>query len=189
LAIFVFVGAVSGVGVFLLPEKYITTGSFYVKRAPQDSGEFFTYEGYYGQQASLAYTNTVFALLESIDLESMALKKLGAPVDELTLRKLHKKISVKKSGPQLISLTVKDLSPNESKKVWNALSDALLETTNKINFDGDTALSISQVSPEPVVKKAYNNLVLTVLIGVSFGFATSVFVLSLKEYTKEEKSS
>lgn len=185
--VFLLIGAVGGATTFILPQKYTATGSFYVKRTIQNSSDFFTYEGYYGQQTALAYANTVFALLESTDLKSMTLKKLGTEVNEQTLRKLHKKTDIKKTAPQLVSLTVKDFSPSEAAVVWNALSESLLETTYEINKNGDSALSISKISEEPVVKQTYNNLWLNLSAGAVLGFVFGAFSLALKEYLRGEK--
>jgi len=182
-------GALVGlISYYLLPTKYTAVGSFYIKRATESTGikTYFTYEGYYAQQGALSYTNTVVALLESLDIRNKALQKLNLAVNEESLRKYGKLINVRKMGPQLITLTTEGNIDTEAKTLWNALSDTLLETTAEVNKDGDPKLSISKVAEEPVVKTTYKALWLNTLIGAGTMFSLSIFWVSFREYFKTE---
>jgi capsular polysaccharide biosynthesis protein len=182
LAVCVILGFIAGLLVFSLPNKYVAEGTLFIKRTAETSNSFFTYEGYYSQQAAAAYTNTVSGLLESVDLQSSALIKLGIPVNEDTTRRYAHYISVKKSSPQLITVTVKQNSPDSAKQLWTALVDELLSTNGQINQNGDTKLSISEISTQPVVNQTFKSIWLDAVAGILFGAVLGLAVISLKDY-------
>ncbi len=177
-------GAVVGVLAFyLIPSKYIATGSFYVKRMVQSNGSaYFSYEGYYGQQTAQAYTGTLMGLLESTDIKSLALNKLNIEVTESSLRKFSRNVNVTKSAPQLITLSVKSTSGKSAEDKWQALSQSALDTATILNQSGDPFITISKVSQAPIVKMEFRNLAVNFGIGLGLGFIISVFILTLKKY-------
>lgn len=175
-------GLVLGIAAYFWPAKYITTGSFYVKRGVDTSIDFFTYEGYYAQQAALAYTNTVIALFDSVDIQSKALAETGIPVNEKTLQKAARNTRVKKSGPQIVTLTVKGKTENESIVLWAALAKETTQAITRINSDGDPRISISEVAEKPVTKKEYKSLAINIPAGILAGLVLGLAVISLKEY-------
>jgi capsular polysaccharide biosynthesis protein len=180
-------GALSGITYSFLPLKYYATGSLYVKRSVNNSqsDSFFTYEGYYSQQVALAYTNTISALAESLEIRSGAMKKLGIPVTEKTLRDYAKLIKVKKAGPQLITVTVKGNSVESAQELWEALSQTIINTSHEINANGDPNLAISQVTTEPVVKTSYSNMWVFAAIGSIAGTVLAVIILIIRTYFRE----
>lgn len=178
-------GLIAGTVIYMLPAKYVSSGAFYIKRSTDTNSTFFTYEGYYAQQTALSYANTVAALLESIDLRSKSMAELGISVDEFSLRKYQKLISVKKVGPQLISLSVKGKTYDEARNFWEALSNSLIQTTSEINSNGDPNLSISKINSEPVVKQEYKSLWLNLSVGFGLGLVSGLLFISLKEYLKK----
>lgn len=185
-------GAIFGIFVgycfFLLPQKYIASGSFYITRKTEESSqEFFKYEGYYSQQAALSYTNTIAALFESLDITSKSLEKLNIPTNEINLRKYQRRINVVKAGPQIITLTVKGEGFNLAKDFWNTLADTTINESFEMNKNGDINLSISKVSKEPVVKETYKSLCLDILLGAFLGSTFSLLYITIKEYLKEDK--
>ncbi len=185
LCIAAFIGLLLGFLLNVLPHNYSIEGSFFVKRtAEAPNTQVFTYEGYYSQQTALAYTNSVIALLESTDLLKETLTNLQIPVTETTLRKFSKNIDVKKAGPQVITLTVKDKNPTSGQALWNEMANVLNKTTNDVNAKGDPNLSVSKILDQPVVKEPYNPLALYLLGGLCFGLLLGAFYITLKEYSK-----
>ena len=82
-------GILFGLTIFLVPPKYLASGSFFVSRAIEKGPEeYFKYEGYYSQKNAQDYTNTCVALLESTDIKSQALEKLNIQINEQNLKKL-----------------------------------------------------------------------------------------------------
>jgi capsular polysaccharide biosynthesis protein len=175
-------GLVVGIIAYAWPAKYLTTGSFYVKRGVDASNEFFTYEGYYAQQAALAYTNTVIALFESVDIHSSALANTGVPVNEKTLHQTGRNTKVKKSGPQIVTLTVTGNRESDSKILWESLAQETTQAISRINSNGDYRLGLSAVSAEPVTKKQYKSPLVYIPASILLGLGLGIFINSLKEY-------
>jgi capsular polysaccharide biosynthesis protein len=182
LVIYGLVGGTLGLTLFLWPAKYITTGSFYVKRNVDASIDFFTYEGYYGQQNAVGFTNTVVALFESVDVQSKALAKAGFAVNENTLQKLAKNIKVTKYGPQLITLTVKGNTATETNRLWRYLADETQRTIVSINEQGDPKLGLSTIAEQPVSRKIFKSPFIYIPAGMLLGLVMGVFIISYKEY-------
>jgi capsular polysaccharide biosynthesis protein len=181
--------ALTGLAVyFILPTRYIAAGSFYIQRAVEDAqAEFFTYEGYYGQQTAMSYTNTVAGLFESIDVSKKTLELQQKEINENNLRKLTRQINVRKEAPQLITLLVKEKSPEEAERLWTFISQSTLRTAEELNAEGDPLLRISPVG-EFVVKKEFRSPYLNMGIGWGLGLILSLTVLSMRAYLKEEKN-
>lgn len=190
LVIFGVIGLVLGVATYyFIPKKYVATASFVVVRSAEvDTPEHFNYEGFYAQQASLTYTKTFAALLESIDVREKALIALGLDVNERNLRNLKRYTSVK-ADSHLVTLEVDSLSANDSAAIWIATATAALETVQPILQNADAALSVVQVSETPVIHQAFNNLYLNAFVGFIFGALTGIFVISFSDYLSLGKSS
>ncbi len=173
---------------FVLPQKYIAAGSLFIHRTTDKNTErFFTYEGYYGQQTAIAYTNTVAGILESTDIKSLALAHLEQNVTEQTLRTISKQIKVKKASPQLLTLTVKSNTAQNGLALWEYMARQTIELADKLNKNGDPALQIS-VLGNPVVKTQYRNILINSVIGLGFGFLTATFGLALTGFIKDSFS-
>lgn len=185
IVIFILLGALLGVGTYFLPPKYISSGSFYIKRSISGEKNYFTYEGYYGQQTALSYTNSVIALAESSDIKRLVLDKLKIDVNEESLRKLSRMIKVKKTGPQVILITVKADDYSLSENIWNKLSESLLSTTYEINKDGDPNLMVVKISDRPVVKEGYRSMMLFGIGGSLISFTLFSLYICFKEYLKD----
>ncbi|EKE00458.1 MAG: hypothetical protein ACD_22C00016G0001 [uncultured bacterium] len=172
---------------YVLPQKYLATGSLFVHRTvDKGSSQFFTYEGYYGQQTAIAYTNTVAGILESTDIKSLALIHFDQKVNEQTLRKISKQIKVKKTSPQLLTLTIKGNSSEAGLELWKYITRETIELTNVINKNGDPALQIA-VLGNPVVKAQYRNILINTVVGLGFGFLISTFGIALVKFIKGAK--
>lgn len=177
--VFGFVGALF---YYLLPPKYVASGSFYVTRAIEPVTEEFSYEGYYAQQSALSYTKTFMGLLESVDSRSKALDKLNLEVTSRTLRKYGRQVRVKSVAPQLLSFEVKDDSPDAARNFWLTLSDVSLEESQRLNMNGDSLLRIIPVSDSLVVREVYRNVFINIIAGFGFGIFSGVLVFATKEY-------
>lgn len=177
-------GALLGIIFYFLPSKYVASGSFFVNRKTSAESDFFTYEGYYGQQTALSYTNSILSLMESIDIKRMVLESNKMPLNSKNMNVLNRIISVKKTGPQVISLVVKGKTYEEAKRLWNSVSNVTMAATYEINRNGDENLSISPVSPQPLVGLPYKSVYLYGIVGTLASFTVASFFICLKEYFK-----
>lgn len=178
-------GVFLGVVFYFLPSKYVASGSFFVNRRISIEKDLFTYEGYYGQQTALSYTNSVLSLMESVDLKKMVLESNKLPLTGKNLNILSRSINVKKTGPQVIYLVVKGKTYEEAKKLWNSVSNVTLATIYEINKNGDENLSISLVSPQPLVGLPYKSVYLYVTAGILISFIVTSLYICVKEYFKD----
>lgn len=184
---FLVMGIIVGAVVYLLPARYYAVGSLYVSRNNQDNTSFFTYEGYYSQQVAVTYTNTAMALMESVDIRTKALRTLGIDINELNLRKYGQIISVKKAGPQIITLTVKNEDPEKAQRIWNEVAKQTISAVQVLNEAGDRSLGISKISESPTIKTGYKSIPVFLLSGLIGGFILGYVVVMLKEYMKGDK--
>ena len=173
---------------FVLPTKHYASGSLFIRRSVNPFTEdHFTYEGYYGQQSAMLYTNSIIGLVESEDIRKQALENLNVEVNEKTLRKYSRKIKTRKTGPQLLTLITKDPTPEKATLLWKSVSDSTINTLNKINKNGDPFISVAKVSDEPIVKESYKNIFVDILVGLGIGFIISTTFFSLKSYLSYKK--
>jgi capsular polysaccharide biosynthesis protein len=166
---------------YFYPVKYYASGGLFITRTIYPyQNTHFTYEGYYGQQAAIFYTNSIIGLIESEDIGAQALGAVDQPVTEMTLRELSKKIKTEKSGPQLVTLIVKGKTQEGAITLWQALAQTTINTMRKINTEGDPFVGVAKVSETPIVKESYRNLPVFILVGMGMGCLLSVSLLAVK---------
>lgn len=180
-------GIVGVVLYYVIPPKYLASGTLYVERAVENGGgRYFTYEGYYNQQTAVSYTNTVLGLLDSDDIKTLALRKLGIQINEQSLRKFNSQIKTTKTGNQLITLSVKGATPQKAESAFNALSQVTISTSDRISQTSDPYLHLTLITDQPVVRETFRNVWVNLAIGVLSGFLLAVLYLSFSTYLKEQ---
>jgi capsular polysaccharide biosynthesis protein len=178
----VMVGLILSLVVYLLPAKYVSSGSLIVTRNTQRSDEYFTYEGYYAQQTASEYTGTVEPLLEGLDVRKKALEKIGVEADQYNLRKLRKDTKVKRDGNQLLILEVKDHDKEIAAEKWNAIAESLIEVSAVSNKKSDPDLNIVMISSVPITKMVYRSIWIYLMTGIFSGLLFGVIKVSFSEY-------
>ena len=180
-----FIGLIVATVVYMLPEKYVTDGSFIVTRNTQKSGDFFTYEGYYAQQTAVGYANTVEPLMLSVDVMKKALETIGVAPTLTNLRKLEKDTRVSREGAQLINLRVKDNNPEISRQRWDAIAQSAIDLSKDSNSrNGDSELNIISISQEPITKQVYRSLYVYLATGLLVGLFFGIAKVSSDRYLK-----
>lgn len=183
LLLIIFLGVVCGIAVYFIPKNYTASGSFYIKRNVSESqNEVFTYEGYYAQQTAISYTNTAISLLESADIQTKALEKMNVEINGRSLAELRKVTKVVKSGPQLVTVTVKAKSRDESKLIWTSIANSFIETSNDINKNGDPNILVSKISMNPIINQSFTPFYLYPLCGGILSALLGIILISIKEY-------
>ena len=178
-------GLLMGLAFFYIPPKYTSSGSIYINRKIDEPSEFFTYEGYYAQQSALGYTNSVSALIESTDVQKELLERSGEVLTSDSLRNLQRKIKVRKVGPQVIFIEVKEKTPEKSEEMWVNLTDIVISKSEEINREGDSNLYLTLLSSKPLVKETYRNIYTFSVFGLILGSALGLLLVSIKEYLKK----
>jgi capsular polysaccharide biosynthesis protein len=178
------IGILLGVILYFLPSKYVASGSFFVERKISTESGVFTYEGYYGQQTAITYANSILSLMESVDIKKIVLETNKIPLTPKNMNMLDRIITVKKVGPQVISLSVKAWTYEEAKRLWNSVSNITVASAYEINKNGDENLSISPLTPQPLVNLPYKSSYLYATVGALISFTLVSFFICLKEYFK-----
>lgn len=179
------VGLIIGILSYYIPPKYVTRGSLYVKRDTDQSTDFFTYEGYYAGQAAQAYTNSLVAIIESQDIKKTVLEELNIPVTGRNLRKLGNAITVKKTGPQVIEISVKEKNRELSSEVWKIITKTTIDTSRVLNESSDNNLSVNTISSEPLIEETYRSMYTFAFAGIIIGISVGFLIVSIKEYFKD----
>ncbi|OGC49599.1 hypothetical protein A2W32_05520 [candidate division WWE3 bacterium RBG_16_37_10] len=190
ISLYTLIGVVIGIAsFFIIPQKYVSSGSLFVTRQiEKNTNEYFSYEGYYAQQTAQFYTNSLTGLVESIDVKSSTLDKMNVPVTEYTLRELSRNLKVKKTGPQLINISIKGYTFENAAERWKSLVDSTLESIQKINEKSDPMINVSKVAETPITKEEYRNVFLNTILGASVGFFFSLFTYLFKNYYYEQRN-
>lgn len=173
---------------FLVSEKLPTTHTasltLYVKRqaAAEPSADYYTFDGYYSQQAAEKFTETVVGFLKSKDILLTAAKLADLPTDQKSLERLEGSIKVRQEAPQLVSLKVDQEDGAVAKVFCSSLAQATTERINLLNQTGDRALSVDLLNPEPLVEKNEPKVVLNTVVGLLSGLGLWLMYVFLKEY-------
>lgn len=166
-----------------LPPMYTASLTFYVKRqATEASADYYTFDGYYSQQAAEKFTETVVGFLKSKDILLASARLADLPTDQESLQQLESSIKIKQVAPQLVSLKVEEGSSEEAKKFCTTLAQATTERINLLNQTGDKAISVDLLNSEPLVEKSEPKVVLNSLVGILVGALLSFLYIFLKEY-------
>ena len=128
------------------------------------------------------YTNTVLALIESVDVKNMALQKLAMSTDDRTFSQFGKAVNAKKQGSQLVTVTVKSPTAEGAVKTWDAVVGSVLEVVSASNEYGDSNIVISKISSPPLVHQGFIFLWQYVVAGGLLGLIVSSLLISIKEY-------
>lgn len=170
-----------------LPTTYSASLTIYVKRqATEASPDYYTFDGYYSQQAAEKFTETVIGFLRSKDILLASAKLADLPTDQQSLEQLDGSIKIKQVAPQLVWLKVEQKDSEEAKKFCTALAQATTERINLLNQTGDKAISVDLLNPEPLVEKNEPKIVLNSLVGILVGALLAFLFVFLKEYFSEQ---
>lgn len=173
------------VSFYVVPVKYLATGTLFVSRETV-SPELvlpseFTYEGYYAQQNAANFTATLIGLVESEDVQSAVLTKLNKEVTAKSLFSFKRRVQVKKQAPQLVSVQVKGDTRESAASVWKVLVGEVSSVSQQVTSQDDNQISLILVSEEPVVREQYRNIMINAVIGFGLGLSLSTFFFFLKE--------
>lgn len=135
-------------------------------------------------QTAEKYADTVIGLLKSSDIQKQALDALPIPATTANLTALDKSLVVRRTGPQLVFVSVTGKSSDYTVSMWKALSSAVIERAASLNQNGDSKLFIEVVEKEPVVTEVAKKPWVYGLGGFALGAFIVIFVLSVREFLK-----
>lgn len=166
-----------------LPTTYSASLTIYVKRqASEPSIDYYTFDGYYSQQAADKFTETVVGFLKSKDILLASAKLANLPTDQESLEQLEGSTTVRQVAPQLVSLKVAQKEGALAKEFCTSLAQAATERINLLNQTGDKSISVDLLNPEPLVEKNEPHILLNSLVGLLIGKTLGLLYIFLKEY-------
>ena len=186
--LFTLLGAVLGLGLVLfIPNTYTATIIVYVHKEVEDSEpDVYSYDGYYAQQASEAYTDTVASVFESGDIMSVALSEQNIPSSKF--KSFQRSLKVQKVAPQLIEVKLTREDQVEARDVLQAISLKVKDKIYELNNVQVNQYLIDQVNQDPLLTFNQIPWLVTVLVGLLLGFGGSVFVIVVGVYVNNNES-
>ena len=179
-----------GLGFFVsskLPPTYTASLTLYVKRQATEAREdYYTFDGYYSQQAAEKFTETAVGFLKSKYILLASAKLADLSTDQESLEQLESSIQIKQVAPQLVSLEVNKEEAEAAKTSCTALAQATTERINLLNQTGDKAISVDLLNPEPLVEKNAPKVILNSLVGILTGILLASLYIFLKEYFRSQ---
>lgn len=171
-----------------LPPTYSASVVIYVRgQVAAPSKDFFTYEGFYSQQTAKEFTDTVAGLAKSQDIIKKALESLGKSSEVKNIKDIQGALSVRKTAPQLVQLTINNADGEEATKAVTALGSAISERVSELNKEGGVLISMQPLDSAPIVEEQKPSVALNILIVALIGLLLSVVVVFIKEYLREEE--
>jgi len=162
--------------------------SLYVKgQREAPSQDFFTYAGFYSQQTAKEFTDTVIGLSKSGDIARKTLEIMERSSDTESIREINAALSVRKTAPQLVTLTIVKVDAEEAGKIVSALVRAVSEQVIELNEESGIQVKVASVGSTPIVEEQKPSVILNTLVVSLVGLTLSFVVISVKEYLKEEK--
>jgi uncharacterized protein involved in exopolysaccharide biosynthesis len=161
-----------------LPPLFEATQTLFVKRqASPESKQFYAYDGYYSAQAAERFADSIFGALKSREVLRYAITRV-TPEAEINplLNKEVRSIKVIRLSPQLISFSYSNKSRDLAEKLIVNLSGSVSGIASELNRGGDENISISFVSPKPLVSVSELHPILGWLVGLMLGAFLAVLI-------------
>lgn len=181
----VFSVVLSVLGLFISlnnPSLYRATIEIYVKRQTSPSDKFYSYDGYYSQQAAERYAQTVRGFIRSKEIVREVLSRLGESQTQESLQRVVRSIKVIEVAPQLLSVSVTASSGERAASLVSTIASTVPERLNKLNADGDPALSVSVTTEAPFIENVSLNKIFFPLIGFLLGAFIGILFVSFRVY-------
>ena len=175
--------AVFGFGLALLvPHQFVAITDIYVYRAPLESNENYTFEGYYTQQSSKELADTLVGFLTSIHTAETVLRAGNFEGDSgANAYKLAKGVEVSNLATNVLRLTLKRSTSEEAKTLSNMLlKEALTSLEAKTQVASDS-VRISALG-EPLVREVSYSPYLWAGASGLLGVLLTILALSLRAY-------
>lgn len=166
-----------------LPTTHTASLTVYVKRqATEASADYYTFDGYYSQQAAEKFTETVVGFLKSKDILLASAKLAKLPTDQESLEQLESSIKIKQVAPQLVNLEVTKEEAEAARTFCTAVAQATTERINLLNQTGDKSISVDLLNVEPLVEKNEPKIFLNSVVGILTGILLALLYVFLREY-------
>jgi len=181
--VLVILGGISGfLYASLQTTKFVASATLFVGKIPEASTDsYYTFEGFYSQQAAADYTDVVIGLLKSKELAVEA--AMDAKLDT-SGESIESFVEAKKTAPQVINLKVALENREDSKKLLLALTKLVDKRSKDLAKQGTKNLFVESASNQTSVYAVNPPTILYTLgssvIGGFIGILAAAFINYIK---------
>lgn len=164
------------------PIAYEASTSIYVRREAQlPTDKYYTYDGYYSQQAAKEYTDTVLGLLKTTAIARRAVELSNLAV---SANDLAGYLKTKKVSSQVINVSITRADEGQSRQMLAAVVNAVGERVNVLNQQGDNKFSVGPINTNPLITVVKPYWQIYIPLGILVGFGFGLLIASFREYSK-----
>ena len=167
------ISLIAGFSAALLPSSFEATQSIFVRREIQSPSEsFYSYDGYYSQQASERFTDTVVGFLKNKDIVRKAAKNSGFGTSPEEASALASTLRIKRVAPQLVAVSFSTRNKERATTLVDNLTKEVGSISASLNAKGDKFLTISPIESTPFVE---NKRFAPLIVAISIFLTTFLF--------------
>ena len=169
-----------------LPPSFEATQSIFVRREIQSPSEsFYSYDGYYSQQAAERFTDTVVGFLKNKDIVRKAAKNSGFGPSPEEASALASTLRIKRVAPQLVTVSFSAGRKERAVSLVDNLTREVGSLSASLNAKGDKFLVLSTIEPTPFVEDKQFVPLVAALAAFMTVFLFSSLTLAVFEAVKE----
>lgn len=184
------ISLVAGFAAERIPSSFEATQSIFVRREAQSPSEsFYSYDGYYSQQASERFTDTVVGFLKNKDIVRRAAKNSGFDSSPDEASALTSALRIKRVAPQLVTVSFSSWNKERAVSLVGNLTKEVESLSVSLNTKGDKFLTLSTLEPTPFVEdKQFTPLIVALCAFVATSLFSSL-ILAVFEAVKERSGN
>lgn len=154
-------------------------------RNETSNNNFYQYDGYYTQQSSGFFADTVMNWLQSPSVVTDIYKQANLDLPTVrNLSQLSKVFIVKKYPPATLGIKITSTNSSESQKLLNASTVVLKKLTDQINSTNSSDTFVLR-SSNPVSSKILPFWALDITIAAILGLVLTTFITLFRYYLKK----
>ncbi len=169
--------------------RYDTSVTFTVDKtmvADQKNTPYYQFDGYYTQQSSGFFADTVMNWMQSPSIVADIYKTAGLDLPSVrNVSQLSKVFVVKKYPPATLGIKITSKDPESSKLLLNASATELKRLTDESNTTNATEVFILR-SSAPVSTQIKPFWSLDIIVAAILGLVVTTFAAILKHYLSKE---
>lgn len=140
--------AIAYVGALKVGTTYTTHYSYLVSLAERENSTDYTFDGYYALQATDLFAATLARWATTPEVIAAAYDQAGLP-PVLDVRQLLRLVAAEKTAPQLVQVTVRGNTPEQTLALTRALLTEIEHNVLVYHDEGIPALRFTVVATEP----------------------------------------
>ena len=137
-----------------LAASFGVSQSIFVRRETQPgSGNYYSYDGYYSQQAAERFTDTVVAFLKNKDIINQAATESGLARSPEEVGWVMGSFRVKRAAPQLITVSIEGSQRETVVRFVEMMTKKVTLLSVSLNAQGDKSIVLNNLESSPFVEE------------------------------------